>query len=262
MTLIKVLADWFIPEHQATAESVFFNRRKLLKGIGLGTIGATSLLTACSSTEEKQAQVKQELNNAQLQKINNWKKDEIAGFEIRLNKQEDIKSVSESLYKNLPSELNVLTVQEIYPQIFDWLNLQDTNVVVIWGIMILVSILNIITVLLVLILEKTQLIGIIDALGMRKSSIKKVFLVLAGNIGLKGLAIGNLVSLLVIFLQMEFKLIKLDPASYYVDYVPMIFDVKKVVLINCFTFVVCIVSMWLPTQIINRMKTIDAIQFK
>jgi lipoprotein-releasing system permease protein len=156
----------------------------------------------------------------------------------------------------------VLTVQEIYPQIFDWLNLQDTNVVVIWGIMILVSILNIITVLLVLILEKTQLIGIIDALGMRKSSIKKVFLVLAGNIGLKGLAIGNVVSLLIIFMQLEFKLLKLDPASYYVDYVPMIFDLKKVILINCATFVICIISMWLPTQIISKIKTIDAIQFK
>ncbi len=199
---------------------------------------------------------------SQLQKINNWNKDEIAGFEIRLHHPEEIENVSETLYKNLPSELNVLTVQEIYPQIFDWLNLQDTNVVVIWGIMILVSILNIITVLLVLILEKTQLIGIIDALGMRKSSIKKVFLVLAGNIGLKGLAIGNLVSLLIIFMQLEFKLLKLDPASYYVDYVPMIFDLKKVILINCATFVICIISMWLPTQIISKIKTIDAIQFK
>ena len=199
---------------------------------------------------------------SQLQKINNWKNDEIAGVEIRLHQPEEIKSVSESLYKSLPSDLNVLTVQEIYPQIFDWLNLQDTNVVVIWTIMILVSILNIITVLLVLILEKTQLIGIIDALGMRKNSIKKVFLFLAGNIGIKGLIIGNFVSLLLIFLQMEFKLIKLDPASYYVDYVPMIFDFKKVMLINCFTFAICIFSMWIPTRIISRMNTIDAIKFK
>jgi lipoprotein-releasing system permease protein len=198
----------------------------------------------------------------QLQKINNWAKDEIAGFEIRLKNADEIKSVSENLYNNLPAELNVLSVQEIYPQIFDWLNLQDTNVIVIWGIMILVSILNIITVLLVLILEKTHLIGIVDALGMRKSSTKKAFLLLAGNIGLKGLAIGNVISLVCIFIQMEFKLIKLDAASYYVDYVPMIFDLKKVILINCFTFVTCVVSMYIPTRIINNMNTIDAIRFK
>jgi lipoprotein-releasing system permease protein len=85
---------------------------------------------------------------------------------------------------------------------------------------------------------------------------------LAGNIGLKGLAIGNVVSLLIIFMQLEFKLLKLDPASYYVDFVPMIFDLKKVILINCATFVTCIISMWLPTQIISKIKTIDAIQFK
>jgi lipoprotein-releasing system permease protein len=198
----------------------------------------------------------------QLQKINNWTKDEIAGFEIRLKNADEINSVSENLYNNLPAELNVLSVQEIYPQIFDWLNLQDTNVIVIWGIMILVSILNIITVLLVLILEKTHLIGIVDALGMRKSSTKKVFLLLAGNIGLKGLAIGNVISLVCIFIQMEFKLIKLDAASYYVDYVPMIFDLNKVILINCFTFVTCVVSMYIPTRIINNMNTIDAIRFK
>ena len=197
-----------------------------------------------------------------LQKINNWKNVEVAGIEIRLNNPDEIKKVSEKLYKNLPSDLNVLTVQEIYPQIFDWLNLQDTNVIVIWGIMILVSILNIITVLLVLILEKTHLIGIVDALGMRKNSIKKVFLYLAGNIGLKGLIIGNSVSLLLIFLQMEFKFFKLDPVSYYVDYVPMEFDVKKIILINCFTFAVCIFSMWIPTRIISKMNTIDAIKFK
>lgn len=198
----------------------------------------------------------------QLQKINSWQKNEIAGLEILLTDANEIEKTKDLLYQSLPANLNVMSIQDLYPQIFDWLNLQDTNVVVIWSIMLLVGMLNIITVLLVLILEKTSLVGILDSLGMRKASIKNIFILLSANIGIKGLLWGNAISLTMIFLQMKFKIISLDPSSYYVDYVPVVIDWYKIIQINILTFALCIFSMLIPVRLIERISTIRAIQFR
>ncbi|MGC8864592.1 MAG: ABC transporter permease [Bacteroidales bacterium] len=201
-------------------------------------------------------------NIRHLRRINDWKPDEVGLLEIYLDREDRMDEISQKLYQLLPSQLNVSSMRENYPQIFDWLQLQDVNVVVILVLMILVSVMAMSSALVILIVEKTRSIGILKALGAHDSHLRRAFLLASTNIAGKGLLWGNLVGLVLMGLQAHFHLVPLPRDSYYMDYVPVLIQVTPLVLINVGTLVLCVVSMLLPTRIITRITPLKAIRFR
>jgi lipoprotein-releasing system permease protein len=151
---------------------------------------------------------------------------------------------------------------EMYPQIFDWLNLQDVNVTVIITLIILVAGINLIATLLVIILEKTEHIGIFKTLGMPNNLIRNIFISVGAYVTILGLFWGNLIGLSLCYLQYKYGFIKLDETNYYLSQVPISFDWTAIVLLNIGTLLISIVMMIIPTMIIARVSPIKAIRFK
>ena len=197
----------------------------------------------------------------QIQKLNDWSKNQIGGFEITLNDFNQLDRVGKEIYDQTPSELNSRTIKEIYPQIFDWLGLQNINAIIIITLMIIVSGMNMISALLIIILERINMIGMLKALGSPNVSVRKIFIYLAGFLTGKGLFWGNVIGLTLIFLQRKFELIGLDEQSYYISHVPIDFSLTYFLLLNAGTLIVCLLMMIVPTLIITRIKPLSAIRY-
>lgn len=204
-----------------------------------------------------------------VRRLNNWKNDEVSGFEIlvsdfkKLNDQE--KAVRNLLLRNTNSEapvLQVVSIKEKYRHIFDWLGLLDMNVWVILGLMILVAGFNMVSSLLVIILERTQMIGILKAMGARNWSIRKVFLYFSVMLILKALALGNVLGIGICLIQKYTHVLKLDPASYYLEYVPINLTILHVVLLNVGTIVITILMLLLPSYFITKVSPEKTIRFE
>ncbi len=196
-----------------------------------------------------------------VQKLNNWKNHEVDALEITLEKNESVELVSEQLYEELPSSLNVETVKELYPQLFDWLKLQDLNVIIIVVMMLLVGTINMVTALLILILEKTKTIGLLKSIGTSNKDVMKIFMINAGRLIFKGAIIGNAVGLTIIGLQHTFNLIPLDAASYYMSFVPVSFDIISFATINIISIGISLLCMLIPALIIRRISPAKVIRF-
>jgi lipoprotein-releasing system permease protein len=196
-----------------------------------------------------------------VQKLNNWKNHEVDALEITLGKNEAVEVVSEQLYNELPSSLNVETVKELYPQLFDWLKLQDLNVIIIVVMMLLVGTINMVTALLILILEKTKTIGLLKSIGTSNKDVMKIFMINAGRLIFKGAIIGNAVGLTIIGLQHTFNLIPLDAASYYMSFVPVSFDIISFATINIISIGISLLCMLIPALIIRRISPAKVIRF-
>ncbi len=203
-----------------------------------------------------------------IQKLNDWDEKQVSGFEIVINDLDRLNEttwfVRREIGNNFTDEgftFRVLSIKEKYPQIFDWLNLQDMNVVVILILVICVAGINMISGLLVLILEKTTLIGTLKALGTSNNGIKKIFLYQSGYLILKGLFWGNVVGLSLAFLQKYFKIIKLDQTSYYLTHVPVNIDVISLLILNLATLITIILVLLLPAIVISRVNPVKAIRF-
>lgn len=196
-----------------------------------------------------------------VQKLNNWKNHEVDALEITLGKNESVELVSEQLYEELPSSLNVETVKELYPQLFDWLKLQDLNVIIIVVMMLLVGTINMVTALLILILEKTKTIGLLKSIGTSNKDVMKIFMINAGRLIFKGAIIGNAVGLSIIGLQHTFNLIPLDAASYYMSFVPVSFDIISFATINIISIGISLLCMFIPALIIRRISPAKVIRF-
>lgn len=196
-----------------------------------------------------------------LQRINKWGGSKVGGFEVLLNNFDDLKEKSNAIYSNTASMLNVVSITDKYPSLFEWLSLFDVNIRVIIIIMILISGINMITALLVLILESTQLVGILKALGNPNWSIRKIFLYQAAYLILKGLFWGNLIGLVLLFLQKKFKFISLDPETYYVKYAPIYINFGQVFLLNLGTLILCLLMLIIPSIIITKISPVKALKF-
>lgn len=204
-----------------------------------------------------------------IRKLNNWKSDEITGFEIlvndfsRLDDQE--KAVHQLLLRNTSPDspvLQVVSIKEKYRSIFDWLNLLDMNVWVILTLMVLVAGFNMVSGLLVIILERTQMIGILKAMGARNWSIRKVFLYFSVMLVGKALILGNILGIGICLLQQYTHFIKLDPASYYLEYVPIHLTILHIVLLNAGTIVATLLMLILPSYFITRVSPEKTIRFE
>ena len=197
-----------------------------------------------------------------VQRLNKWSKDQVGGFEVFITNYNDLERLGDRVYAQTPSTLNSMTVKQKYATIFEWIPIFTTNIYGIIGIMILVGAINMITALLVLILERTQMIGILKALGSSNWSIRKLFLYNASYLIASGLFWGNLIGIGLLLIQKQFQLITLDPSVYYVTVAPVYLDWSYVVLLNVMTFVLCLLMLLIPSFLISKIVPVKAIQFE
>jgi lipoprotein-releasing system permease protein len=196
-----------------------------------------------------------------IQKLNSWTPDQVGGFEVSLDDFKDLDRLEKYIYRTIGFSLDAVTIRQLYPQIFDWLDLQDINVLIILILMILVAGITMISTLLILILERTNMIGILKALGMRNRSIRKIFLYNAIYIIGTGLLWGNLAGTALCLIQMKFGIITLPQESYYVSVVPINLNILNIVFLNTGTLIVCLLMLLLPSYIITRVSPVKAIRF-
>ncbi len=197
-----------------------------------------------------------------IRRINNWKDDQIGGYEIFLNDYYQMDTIASRLTNDLPSVWMASTIKEVYPNIFDWLNVQNVNRNVIFIVMSIVAIINLITCLLILVLERTRMIGILKAVGAKNMMIEKIFLFQASLITLAGVGIGFIIGVGLCLLQLYTGLLKLDESNYYVSVAPVQIIWWQVFAICVGTSIVCFLSLIIPTWIIKKIKPIKAIQFR
>ena len=196
-----------------------------------------------------------------IQRINKWSPNQIGAFEIFVDDFDQIQSVGEEVYQQTPSNLDSKTIIEKYSYIFDWLQLFDFNILVILGVMILVATINMVVALLVLILERTQMIGILKALGANNWSVRKMFLYNALYLILRGLLWGNGIGIGILLIQKYFGIIQLNPENYYVNQAPVYFDLGYIAALNVLTIAVCFLVLLIPSYIITKISPIKAIRY-
>ena len=195
-----------------------------------------------------------------IQKINGWKKNQVGGFEVNLKHYEDLDVVDDFIYNNIPFEYKTTTIITKNQNLFGWLSLQDINVSIIIGLMIFVSGINMASALLIMILDRTRMIGIFKAMGATNSSIRKIFLYIATYLMSVGLFWGNLIGLTIALIQKYFKIFKLSPETYYISHIPINIELSNIILLNVFTLILCLIMLIAPTYIVTRINTIDTIK--
>lgn len=197
-----------------------------------------------------------------IRRLNNWKADEVGGIEIRIKDFANLKAVSDGIYENLGLDLKSESVADYFPAIFTWLSLLDVNTKVLLVLMMIVGVINMVTALLIMILERTNMIGILKAFGMSDYSVMKIFLYNAAYLVGFGLLLGNILGLGLGFLQQYTHVFKLDQASYYLSYVPIEIHFIDVLILNLATMIICVVVLILPSMLVSRISPLKAIRFK
>jgi len=203
-----------------------------------------------------------------IQRINKWKSDQVGAFEVFINDFKKIEEKGNEIYQNTQNKedasktLDTITISEKYFNIFEWLQLFDFNIIVILIIMIVVATINMVVALLVLILERTQMIGILKALGANNWSVRKIFLYNAFYLIIRGLLWGNIIGIGLIVIQQQFGIVKLNPESYYVNVAPAHLDWLYIALLNIGTIVICLFVLLIPSYIITKISPVKAIRFE
>jgi lipoprotein-releasing system permease protein len=203
-----------------------------------------------------------------VQKINKWKPDQVGAFEVFIDDFKKIDEKGNEIYQNTENKedasktLDTVTISEKYFNIFEWLELFDFNIIVILVIMIVVATINMVVALLVLILERTQMIGILKALGANNWSVRKIFLYNAFYLIIHGLLWGNIIGIGLIVIQQQFGIVKLNPESYYVNVAPAYLDWLYILLLNLGTIVICLFVLLIPSYIITKISPVKAIRFE
>jgi len=203
-----------------------------------------------------------------IRRLNGWESSQVSGFEIIINDFTELDMVTDAIrdaigYRVADDEeqLKVTNIRARYPQIFDWLDFQDTNVIIILTLMILVAGFNMISGLLILILEKTNMIGILKAMGAENKLIRNIFLYQASWLTVKGLFWGNVIGIGLALLQQETGIISLDPSSYYLKSVPVNIDILHILILNAGTMAAIIIMLLIPSQLIARITPVKAIRY-
>ncbi len=196
-----------------------------------------------------------------IQRLNKWEADQIGNFEVFIDDFSQIEEKTDQIYIDIPSVLNATPITRKYYMIFEWIKIFDNNTYGIIAIMILVAGINMITALLVLILERTSMIGVLKALGSSNWTIRKVFLYNASYLVGLGLLWGNCIGLGLLFIQKYFKLFPLNPDTYYVSEAPVYINWDYILLLNIGTFVACLLMLLIPSIIISKISPVKAIRF-
>lgn len=196
-----------------------------------------------------------------IRKLNGWENNEVGGFEVFIDNVDNLEQRARDVYYDIGPDLYAETIKHKIPNIFDWLQLQNTNEVVILVLMILVAAINMISVLLILILERTNMIGIFKAFGATNWTIRNVFVLNAAYIIGLGLVWGNVLGLGICFLQKYFEIITLPQESYYVSVAPVFISPLMIILLNIGTLLLCTLAIIGPTYLVSRISPMRAIRF-
>ena len=203
-----------------------------------------------------------------IKRLNGWKDDQVSGFEVFIKDFDKLDEMTSSVrdaigYKitEEDTKFKVTNIRTKYPQIFDWLNFQDINVIIIILLMLIVAGFNMISGLLILILEKTNMIGVLKSLGAEDITIRRVFLYQAAYLIGKGLFWGNFIGIGLAYLQLKTGVITLDPSSYYIKTVPVNLELAHILLLNAGTMAAIIVMLLVPSQLISRITPVKAIRY-
>ncbi len=196
-----------------------------------------------------------------IQRINKWGKDKVGNFEVFIDDYDKLAEKGIQIYEETSSLLNTQTIEHKYSSIFEWIKIFDTNIYGIIGIMILIAGINMITALLVLILERTQMIGILKAIGSNNWSIRKLFIYNASYLILLGLFWGNVLGLGLLLIQKYFGIIPMNPETYYVTEAPIYLNIGYVLALNIGTLVLCLLMLLIPSYIITKISPVKAIRF-
>ena len=197
-----------------------------------------------------------------IQKLNNWQGNQVGGYEVITNNVSNIELFSEIIDENIDYDLKALDIKQKYPQIFDWLRLQDFNVLIILILMLIVGGVNMITSLLIIILEKSRLIGILKAIGATNWNIRNVFIYNSLYIIFNGLFWGNLIALTFSICQNYFDLISLDENIYFMSFVPVKIELMSLFLINIGTIIICYLILVIPSVVISKISPAKSIKFE
>ncbi len=198
---------------------------------------------------------------SQIKKLNRWDNEQVGGFEVLLDDFDELENLRGIIYNTIGYDLNASSIKDNYPQIFDWLQLMDMNVFIILALMVMVAGITMISILLILILERTSMIGILKALGGDNVFIRKVFLYKSLSIVGRGLIWGNIIGIGFCLLQYHFGIVSLDQESYYMSVVPILLNPTNVILINLGTAFVSSMILIIPSMIVGKIQAIKAIRF-
>jgi len=202
------------------------------------------------------------VDQRKVQDVLGWREDQVGGIEVFVDNLDDVNALSEYIYYDvLPSNLYAETIKERFGNIFEWLELQNVNEIVILALMVIVSIINMITALLILILERTKMIGTLKSLGMKNWGIRKIFIYQAAHIIIRGQVIGTFVGVGLCLLQQYFGIIKLDEKNYYLSVAPIEINVWVIVMLNIATLILTLLFLVLPTYIVTKISPIKALRF-
>lgn len=197
-----------------------------------------------------------------IQRLNNWQPNEIGGYELFIRDYQMADSVSNRIFEQLPPGWNSLSISEIYGNIFDWLNLQDTTIAIVIIIMVLVAILNLVTCLIILLLERTHMIGLLKSLGSPDQTIQRVFIFHGAMITFGGILLGNILGLLICWLQQRYGFITLPEDSYFISTAAVKITWLQVLWVNLGTFLICFAVLLIPSYLlIRRMSPVRALRF-
>ena len=197
-----------------------------------------------------------------VQRLNNWTENQVSTIEIFIQDFNRMEELTDLVYSKLDYNLTASNAKDNYPQVFDWLALQDINVVVILVLMLLISSVSMISTLLVLILERTTTIGILKALGTQNVSIRKIFLYQAAYIIVRGLFWGNLLGIGLALLQKYFGFIKLDQANYYMSEVPINLAVFPLLAVNVLSLIIILLFLLVPSFVVSKINPVSAIRYE
>lgn len=199
---------------------------------------------------------------ALAQRLNGWNSAQIGGYEVVLSDPRQMDLLSDLIYEGLPQGWDSKTLLQIHPEIFDWLNLQDTNKYILLTVMTLVAAINLITCLIILVLERTRMVGVLKALGMIDWAVQKIFLAHGALIMLRGIGWGMALGLGICLLQVQTGFIRLDEEAYYMDRAPVAVVWWQVGAVAAGTFLACLAVLLLPSLVSRRIQPARAVQFR
>jgi len=195
-------------------------------------------------------------------KMNGWSSDSLGSYEIILKKGVDLNQSAYYLEKDLPTEWKLETIEELYPSLFDWMNMLDRNIVIFISLLLIVACFNLIATLWVLIMERIPMVGLLKALGSSQKQIRTIFWWNGFFILIRGLLIGNIIAILFCYVQFTYKLIPLDPENYYMNSVPILWDTPTWIYVNVGTCLLVALTITIPTLFIKKIEPKDAINYK
>lgn len=198
----------------------------------------------------------------QVQRLNGWETDEVEGYEIMVDKFDHIGSIAQEVLATIDYDLTCTTIMEQNPALFAWLNLLNSNIFLIIGIMILVCVVAIISALLIMIFEKASTIGLLKTIGATNRSVRNIFLIKSAHIIGQGILIGDAIAFALCWLQNHFQIIRLDSESYSMSFVPIELNLLTFLLISIGSLAVCLLALLAPASYIARIEPAKTLRFQ